>query len=494
MGTVLVVDDDRVTLRLTEGVLQAAGHRVLGCPRPDQASTLARQHQVDVVVLDVLMPGLSGYEVLKRLRADPATAAIPVLMLSALKEGVDRVRGLSLGAEDYLAKPFEPDELAIRVNRLVAAAPARAAQLEGRLGMVSVPELLQTLQHGCATGTLDVWSERCQGWVELVDGRAVQAHFGRIDGREAVLAMFDVGHGRFRFGPTPTGLGHGDHRGDYSIQDLMFTAAWLADELARRPPVGEADLLWIGSDQAEMPSIPQAFGALPTLEVWQAVAARPGLSLHEVEEVVASAPGFARLAVAVLVESGDLRTTAVAEPVSRQEDLAGTIRALARTAHALRPREPLAQVLVVADEGVLGELLELRAAVPAALLAAPGESLAGAWRAGRVATLPLGAQGDTVVVHLAPAAAARTHRQLDEVLAGYAGVIVWTSDEATFDQVRWLVAAVGSERGPARGVLVTADRRSAFRAARELDGAVGWRLSMTRPTSLAELLGLLASG
>lgn len=493
MGTVLVVDDDRVTLRLTEGVLQAAGHSVIGCSQPDQAPALARQHRVDAVVLDVLMPGMSGYEVLRRLRAETGTASIPVLMLSALKEGVDRVRGLSLGAEDYLAKPFEPEELAIRVNRLVATAPNREAQLEGRLGMVSVPEILQTLHHGRSTGTLDVWSERRQGWVELVEGRAVRARFGKIDGREALLAMFDVDHGRFRFGPTPPDRGQDSDRDDYSIQDLMFTAAWLADELARRPTLGAEDLLWIGEKHGEAPSVAPTFGSLPMLEVWRAVAERPGISLHEVEEAVASAPGLARLAVAVMVESGELRTAPVTVVGEHQADLAGAIRAVTRVARTLRPREPLAQVLVVADEGVLGELLELRAAIPPALLVAPGESLAGAWRAGRVATLPLGVEGDTVVVHLAPAAPARTRRQLEGALAAYAGAVVWVSDEATLDQTRWLVAAIGTDRGPARGVLVTADRRAAFRAARELDSAVGWRLSMTRPATLADLLGLLVS-
>ncbi len=493
MGCVLVVDDDRVTLRLTEGVLHAAGHRVLGCAQPDQAPALARQHRVDVVVLDVLMPGMNGYEVLRRLRAEPTTASIPVLMLSALKEGVDRVRGLTLGAEDYLAKPFEPDELAIRVNRLMATAASAEVQLEGRLGIVTVPEILQTLQNGRATGTLDLWSDRCHGSVELVEGRAVRGRLGKIEGREAVLAMFDIDQGRFRFGPTPPDSGPDRERDDYSIQDLIFTAAWLTDELARRPKVGADDLLWVTTDRAGMLPIPPAFASLPTAEIWRIVAEQPGVSLAELEDAIGSAPGIVRLAVAVLVESGSLRTAAVSDDAIHHEDLVSAIRAVGRAARELRPEAPLAQLLVVADEGVLGQLLELRAAVPAALMPAPGESLAGAWRAGRVATLPLSAEGQTVVLHLAPAARARTRRQLEEVLSGYAGAILWLSDEETFEQVRWLVAAVGSPRGPARGVLVTSDRRTAFRAARELDDAVGWRLSMSRPAGLGDLLGLIAA-
>ena len=116
---VLVVDDEPDIVALVAFHLARAGYRVSTAASGPEALEAARRERPALVVLDLMLPGLSGYDVLERLRAAPATKQIAVLMLTARREEQDRVRGLSLGADDYLTKPFSPQELTLRVGAIL---------------------------------------------------------------------------------------------------------------------------------------------------------------------------------------------------------------------------------------------------------------------------------------------------------------------------------------------------------------------------------------
>ena len=116
---VLVVDDEPDIVALVAYHLAKAGYRVSTAAAGPDALALARRERPALVVLDLMLPGMSGFEVLEQLRHDDATRAIAVLMLTARKEEPDRIRGLSLGADDYLTKPFSPQELRTRIGRLL---------------------------------------------------------------------------------------------------------------------------------------------------------------------------------------------------------------------------------------------------------------------------------------------------------------------------------------------------------------------------------------
>jgi DNA-binding response OmpR family regulator len=118
--TVLVADDDEDILQLVSFRLERAGYTVVTAADGPQALAAAREHQPDLAVLDVMMPGLNGYEVTRRLRADPATQAIPVILLTARVQEADVSRGFEAGADDYLRKPFSPQELRSRVQAILA--------------------------------------------------------------------------------------------------------------------------------------------------------------------------------------------------------------------------------------------------------------------------------------------------------------------------------------------------------------------------------------
>jgi DNA-binding response OmpR family regulator len=121
MARVLVADDDPIILRLLEVNLGLEGFAVETAGRGEEALTRARELGPDVIILDVMMPGMTGYDVAARLKEDPATAAIPVIFLSARTQEEDRARGRELGVAAYITKPFDPGELVDIVRRVAAA-------------------------------------------------------------------------------------------------------------------------------------------------------------------------------------------------------------------------------------------------------------------------------------------------------------------------------------------------------------------------------------
>jgi CheY-like chemotaxis protein len=118
---VLVADDDPIILRLLEVNLGLEDFVVETALRGEDAIRRAQELRPDVIILDVMMPGMSGYDVAEQLRQDPDTAGIPVVFLSARAQEEDRKRGHALGVAAYVTKPFDPGELVDIVRRLATA-------------------------------------------------------------------------------------------------------------------------------------------------------------------------------------------------------------------------------------------------------------------------------------------------------------------------------------------------------------------------------------
>jgi two-component system alkaline phosphatase synthesis response regulator PhoP/two-component system response regulator VicR len=115
---ILAVDDERHIVRLVEVNLQRAGYEVVTAYDGREALEKVKAENPDLVVLDVMMPYMDGFEVLKNLKADPATAEIPVIMLTAKAQDADVFRGWQSGVDCYLTKPFNPMELLTFVKRI----------------------------------------------------------------------------------------------------------------------------------------------------------------------------------------------------------------------------------------------------------------------------------------------------------------------------------------------------------------------------------------
>lgn len=137
---VLVVDDEPDITALVAYHLAKSGYRVSTATNGTDALRAAREERPDVVILDLMLPGTSGYDVLSELRQREETQDVGVILLTARREETDRIRGLSLGADDYLVKPFSPQELTLRVNAILRrmGSPAVSAGSTLTAGPISI--------------------------------------------------------------------------------------------------------------------------------------------------------------------------------------------------------------------------------------------------------------------------------------------------------------------------------------------------------------------
>jgi pilus assembly protein CpaE len=134
MAKILVIDDELQSVKLIGMLLQRRGHEIVAATLGSQGLEKARAERPDLIVLDIMMPDMDGFEVCRRLRADPTTATVPVIMFTAKNMVDDKVTGFQAGADDYLTKPVHPDELATRVEALLARSARRQAETKPALG------------------------------------------------------------------------------------------------------------------------------------------------------------------------------------------------------------------------------------------------------------------------------------------------------------------------------------------------------------------------
>jgi DNA-binding response OmpR family regulator len=200
--TVLVVEDEEDILELVAYNLERAGMRVLRARNGVEAMALLPREKPDLVVLDIMLPKMDGKEVCRRIRQDERTRSIPVVMLTALAEEVDRVVGFELGADDYVTKPFSPKELVLRVQAILRRIrEPRAGQEMIRLpGILIDPEgfrvevegqelaltatefrlLYQLASHAGKVLSREVLLERAWGYSYEGYARTVDTHVRRL--------------------------------------------------------------------------------------------------------------------------------------------------------------------------------------------------------------------------------------------------------------------------------------------------------------------------
>lgn len=119
---ILIVDDDLDTLRLVGLMLQRQGYQIIAASNGPQALVLAEKEKPHLILLDIMMPEMDGYEVAKRIRTNPITAAIPIIMFTAKSQVEDKVKGYELGADDYITKPTQPRELFAKMRAVLSRA------------------------------------------------------------------------------------------------------------------------------------------------------------------------------------------------------------------------------------------------------------------------------------------------------------------------------------------------------------------------------------
>lgn len=177
---ILVVDDEPDIVALVVYHLAKVGYRVSSASTGPDAVTVAKRERPSLVVLDLMLPGLSGFDVLREIRGDVGTKDIAVLMLTARKDEPDRIKGLSLGADDYLTKPFSPQELVLRVQAIL-----RRTTVSGPAGDVlqAGPITIDRAAHTVVVGgkTLDLTATEYKLLLTLAERR------GRVQARTHLL-------------------------------------------------------------------------------------------------------------------------------------------------------------------------------------------------------------------------------------------------------------------------------------------------------------------
>ncbi|MFP4150050.1 MAG: response regulator [Nitriliruptoraceae bacterium] len=180
---VLVADDDEDIRAFLEITLQLAGFEVVLASDGQEALELAHTGHPDIIVLDVMMPNLDGLAALERLRVDPRTGHLPVMLLTARARTDDAIEGLDRGADDYLAKPFDPDELVARVRAALRRAETQRTRnpLSGLPGNESIVARLSGLLARQASFALL--------YVDLDSFKPFNDHYGFVRGDEAIRAV-----------------------------------------------------------------------------------------------------------------------------------------------------------------------------------------------------------------------------------------------------------------------------------------------------------------
>ncbi len=130
MATILVIDDDELVSRTLQRTLKLYDYQVMVANSGPEGLQLARRHRPDLFVLDIMMPGMDGYQVCRQIRGDPLLADLPVLFLTAKGKDEDKIEGFRAGADDYLSKPFNMEELQLRVKAILRRATTQESEPE----------------------------------------------------------------------------------------------------------------------------------------------------------------------------------------------------------------------------------------------------------------------------------------------------------------------------------------------------------------------------
>jgi len=189
---VLVIEDEPDILEVIQYNLEREGHKVIACRNGEQGLSRIRTDNPDLVLLDLMLPGMDGVEVCRRVKSDPVTRAIPIIMVTAKSEESDIVLGLGIGADDYIAKPFSPRELVARVKVVLRRGPLRE-QTGGGEQIVRGPLLIDLGRHEARVGeqllTLTPTEMRLLHFLASHPGRVFpRAHLlSRVIGEDAVV-------------------------------------------------------------------------------------------------------------------------------------------------------------------------------------------------------------------------------------------------------------------------------------------------------------------
>jgi len=207
---ILAVDDSPTVTEMVRDAFEAEGYRVFTAGDGAAALNLALAENPDLIIADITMPGLDGWELCSQIRSNPFTSFIPFIFLTVRGQAPDRIRGLQMGADDYLTKPFAMEELKARVNlifqRMLKTQEAvllrRQKTLSGTTRDVGLTDLIQMFAANQKTGLLKISRVgKPTGRIAFSAGRVIRVELGAARGQKALFRLLDWPDAQFEVDP-----------------------------------------------------------------------------------------------------------------------------------------------------------------------------------------------------------------------------------------------------------------------------------------------------
>ena len=252
MPRILVVDDDPWILKMVTTVLGKRGHEIHVGRNGLQGLNKAKEIEPDLIITDIMMPEMDGWDLVRQIRATPGIAMIPVIFLTALSDDDDRIQGFRLGADDYLAKPFRFDELELRVEKAfrskaridahltggsdagrAKSADMPSAGIRGTLDQIGLSSLLVMMEMERKSGILVVKNDAEAARLFLKSGRILAARFdnkAEPRGAKAIYELLTWTRGKFDFSSLEVDM---EDEIQSTTTHLMLEGARLLDEGGR---------------------------------------------------------------------------------------------------------------------------------------------------------------------------------------------------------------------------------------------------------------------
>jgi len=243
---ILIVEDDDHTLELIATVLETNGYEIETQQSGRAALASIKKKTPDLIISDIMMPEMNGLELIKTLKLDPVKSQIPFLFLSAKISVHDRVKGLDLGADDYICKPFMMEELLarvksrLRINNELQIARRSEGELSGDLSIFPVIDLIQILKLEKKTGEIRVMDKTLKAEIRINSGEIVDVSYGDYSGLKAFRSIIAIQKGRFSFLSSETMF---EEKIKLNTQELIVESARQLDEfrfaISKIPPLDQ---------------------------------------------------------------------------------------------------------------------------------------------------------------------------------------------------------------------------------------------------------------
>ena len=496
MGShVLIVENDSVFAAVLEDRLLALGHHADTVQDPDLALRRATDEVLDLLVLRVQGPDPTDLELLDRLRAEPTTARLPVLVLSETSDSRHRVQALRRGADDFLAMPCDLEELTLRASRLIGGSAERP--LEGNLESHHPWELVQYIRNAGKTGRLTIQTDLGKARLAFRVGRAFAAEWQHLPDQEALLAILGLRQGRFRFVDGDTAV-EGITGVPLETQEALLHSAWIEDELEKRldkvPATGEPLMITAKPLPSQKERGELAF--LPIDSVYGAISKDGTTRLFDLQGSLPLAPRKLRLTVAWLIEHGLLgaRTQRGSFPTTGELTSVAMVD-VAVTAYLRAARDAglgttALPFLILAEPSVWPRLVELFETLPGLKRRPELVQLVERLRRGKGGSVTLASDSGKLSLNV-QVLEESTRSQIEAILTVCASVFVWLDGADDPDLVASLVQRLDRARSAGRGLLVVEKPSTATEALRSaIVTSRNWQLSTHAPYSLLGILRL----